>query len=497
MTDSTVRPSAPIGTDIQAADRTDRNGAQSGGTPGSETYQSPTERARLGKKARKAVSLESHAELNVNGDRDPVAILADQDTERVQELVPIRYGRMLASPFTFYRGAAAVMAADLAQTPVSGFRTQTCGDAHLSNFGLFASAERTLVFDINDFDETLPGPWEWDVKRLVASLAVAGRNNGFTAKQRRKVAVSAAGTYRTAMRDFAKQTTLEVWYTQLDIAALLKSRRKMLAPAQVANTKAAMKKARTRDSLQSLDKLSKVVNGNRRIIAAPPIVVPVEDLMPDAPAEKLSEQMQALISSYSRSLPSERRHLLDQYRLVHMARKVVGVGSVGTRAWILLMLGRDDADPLFLQAKEAQESVLEKYVGASEYAHHAERVVTGQRLMQASGDIFLGLDRVRGIDGRDRDFYVRQLRDWKGSAVIEDMPARGMAAYGSICGWTLARAHARSGDRVAIAAYLGSSDRFDQAVAEFAETYAKLNEKDFSKLQGAVREGQVKVETGL
>ncbi|HEY6596369.1 MAG TPA: DUF2252 domain-containing protein [Asanoa sp.] len=460
------------------------------------TYHTPAERARTGKDARKVAPLDSHAELRIGEDRDPVSILAQQDANRVPELVPIRYGRMLVSPFTFYRGAAAVMAADLAPTPVSGLRAQICGDAHLSNFGLFASAERTLVFDINDFDETLPGPWEWDVKRLVASLAVAGRNNGYSARQRHRVAISAASAYRTAMREFAKQSTLEVWYAQLDVAALLDRWRGMLAPAQVERTQAALAKARTRDSLQALDKLSTVVDGNRRIIAAPPLVVPVEDLLPDASAEKLSRRMQELIRGYARTLSPERRHLLAQFRMVHMARKVVGVGSVGTRAWILLMLGSDDTDPLFLQAKEAQASVLEKYAGASEHAHHGERVVTGQRLMQASGDIFLGTRRVRGIDGQDRDFYLRQLRDWKGSAVVEEMPARGMAAYATACGWTLARAHARSGDRIAIAGYLGASDRFDEAVADFAETYADLNERDFHLLQAAAREGIVKVEAG-
>ncbi len=281
----------------------------SAATSGTVTYLRPAERARLGKNARRAAPLDSHAELRLGGDRDPVSILARQDANRVPELVPIRYGRMLVSPFTFYRGAAAVMAADLAETPVSGFRTQTCGDAHLSNFGLFASAERTLVFDINDFDETLPGPWEWDVKRLVASLAVAGRNNGFTAKERRKVTISAARTYRTAIRDFSLKTNLEVWYTQLDVAAMMDRWRAMLTPAHIARTKAAMAKARTRDSTQSLNKLSKVVDGDRRIISAPPIVVPIEDLMPDASAEKLSEQMRDLIRSYSRSLAGQRRHL--------------------------------------------------------------------------------------------------------------------------------------------------------------------------------------------
>lgn len=479
MTDSRLRPRAASGTGSDTV-----------------TYRSPEERARLGKDARKVAPLDSHAELRLDGDRDPVSTLVLQDASRVPELVPIRYGRMLVSPFTFFRGAAAVMAADLALTPVSGFRAQTCGDAHMSNFGLFASAERTLVFDVNDFDETLPGAWEWDVKRLLASLAVAGRQNGYTARQRRRALISGAAAYRTAMREFARLTNLEVWYAQLDVHALLDRWREMLGPAQVERSEAAMAKARTRDSLHSLNKLSRVVDGHRRIIGAPPTVVPVEDLLPDASAAKLSRQMQALIRGYGRTLPAERRHLLEQFRLVHMARKVVGVGSVGTRAWILLMLGRDDADPLFLQAKEAQASVLERYAGASRYAHHGERVVVGQRLMQASGDIFLGTHRVRGIDGQDRDFYVRQLRDWKGSAVVEEMTARGLAAYATMCGWTLARAHARSGDRIAIAAYLGSSGRFDEAVADFAETYPDLNEADFRWLQAATREGLVQVQAG-
>jgi uncharacterized protein (DUF2252 family) len=459
------------------------------------THLSPAERAKLGKDARKDVPLDSHAELRL-GDRDPVSLLVRQDADRVPELVPIRYGRMLVSPFTFLRGASVVMAADLAQTPVSGLRTQICGDAHMSNFGVFASAERVLVFDINDFDETLPGPWEWDVKRLAASLAVAGRQNGFTAKQRRRVVSSAAAAYRTAMRDFARRPNLEVWYAQFDVAAEMDRRRAVLAPSMVKRTKATLAKARTRDSLHALGKLSEVVDGEPRIIGLPPMVVPVEDLLPGASAEKLSEQMQGLIRGYSRSLPPERRHLLAQFRLVHMARKVVGVGSVGTRSWILLMLGRDDVDPLFLQAKEARASVLEEYAGTSRHRNHGERVVAGQRLMQTSGDIFLGTHRVRGIDGQDRDFYVRQLRDWKGSAVVENMNARAMAIYASMCGWSLARAHARSGDRIAIGAYLGSSDRFDEAVADFAETYADLNEADFHSLQVAAREGVVPVEAG-
>ncbi|MET8148514.1 DUF2252 domain-containing protein [Actinoplanes sp. NPDC049668] len=455
------------------------------------------ERTRLGKAARKVTPLDAQAELGPCDGRDPVAVLAGEDADRLPELVPIRYGRMLVTPLTFFRGAAVLMAGDLAGTPASGIRAQTCGDAHLSNFGMFASAERTLVFDINDFDETLPGPWEWDVKRLVASFAVAGRQNGFTRKQRDKIAIAAAGAYRTAMRDFAARTNLEVWYAQLDVQTVLEKWRTILPPTQVRRTEAALRKARTRDSLHALGKLSTVVDGHRRIIAAPPTVVPIEDLLPSATADELFEWMRSVIRGYRESLSPERRHLLAQYRLVHMARKVVGVGSVGTRAWVLLMLGRDDADPLFLQAKEAGASVLEEYAGASEYPHHGQRVVAGQRLMQASGDIFLGTHRVRGVDGVDRDFYLRQLRDWKGSAVVEEMTPRGMSTYAGICGWTLARAHARSGDRVAIAEYLGSSDRFENALAAFGEAYADVNERDFSLLQDAVRDGRVTVQTGV
>lgn len=461
------------------------------------THLSPAERARLGKAARKVTPLDSHAEIHSGDGRDPVAVLAAEDVTRVPELVPIRYGRMLVSPLTFFRGAAVLMAGDLAATATSGFRVQACGDAHLSNFGMFASAERTLVFDINDFDETLPGPWEWDVKRLVASFAVAGRQNGFTRKQRDRIAFVAAGAYRTAMRDFAARTNLEVWYAQLDVQTVLDQWRSILPPTQVKRTEAALRKARTRDSLHALDKLSEVVDGHRRIIAAPPTVVPIEELMPSASADELFHWMQAVVRGYRESLSPERRHLLSQFQLVHMARKVVGVGSVGTRAWVLLLLGRDAGDPLFLQAKEAGASVLEEYAGASEYPHHGERVVAGQRLMQASGDIFLGTHRARGVDGQDRDFYVRQLRDWKGSAVIEEMPPRGLSTYAAICGRTLARAHARSGDRIAIAEYLGSTDRFESALAAFGEAYADVNEKDFNLLRAGVRDGRVEVQTGV
>jgi uncharacterized protein (DUF2252 family) len=491
VTDPKVQPAVPAEADRSAVGAADK--ATTSGT----TRLSPAERARLGKGARAAAPLNSHAELDVGPDRDTVSLLVSEDATRVPELVPIRYGRMLVSPLTFFRGAASVMAGDLARTPVSGIRAQTCGDAHLSNFGLFASAERSLVFDINDFDETLPGPWEWDVKRLAASFVVAGRQNGYSVKQGRRIVLTATSAYRTAMREFAGQTNLQVWYAQLRVETLLDRLRSALAPAQVKRTKAVLDKARTRDSMQALHKLSTVIDGERRIAALPPLVVPVEDFQPGESANSLFGQMHELLEGYSRSLPPERRHLLGQYELVHMARKVVGVGSVGTRSWILLLLGRDDADPLFLQAKEAQASVLEDHLGASGYAHHGERVVAGQRTMQASGDIFLGTHRIRGIDGHERDFYVRQLRDWKGSAVIEEMRPKAMEAYASICGWTLARAHARSGDRIAIAAYLGSSDRFDEAVADFAETYADCNAQDYQRVKAAARDGVVPVTTGL
>jgi Uncharacterized protein conserved in bacteria (DUF2252) len=467
-------------------------------TAGRPAERTSADRVQLGKQARKATTLDSHADLTLRSDRDPVGMLVAQDAGRVPELVPIRYGRMLVTPSTFYRGAAGVMAADLAGTPVSGLRAQICGDAHLANFGLFGSAERTLVFDINDFDETLPGPWEWDVKRLVASLAIAGRNNGYSAKQRRRVTVTAGAAYRTAMREFAKQTNLEVWYAQLAIESLLEHLHTVLAPSQVKRTHEAPAKARTRDSLPALHKLSGVIDGERRITALPPIVVPVEDLLPEASADRLFKDMQDLLQDHRPPTPApERRHLLTQYRLVHLAREVVGVGSVGTPSWILLLLGRDDSDPLFLRARQAQASVLEEYLGASPFAEHGERVVAGQRMMQAGGDIFLGARRLRGIDGQDRDFSVRQLRDWKGSAGVEQLRPSGMAAYASICGWTLARAHARSGDRIAIAAYLGASDRFEQAVADFAEAYADVTEKDYELLLAATRDGVVPIQTGM
>jgi len=413
--------------------------------------------------------------------------------------VPIRYGRMLASPFAFYRGGALIMAADLARTPNSGLRVQLCGDAHLSNFGVFGSPERTLVFDINDFDETAPGPWEWDVKRLAASFAIAGRENGFSEKERRAVVLDTVRAYREAMTAFAVVRNLELWYSHLPVEQAFAEFTAGVDPKRLKKAEADIAKSRTKDSMHAFEKLTHLVDGQPRIISDPPLIVPIDELTPaEAEREATMDELRALIRGYRRTLETDRRHLLEQFRFVDMARKVVGVGSVGTRAWIALLLGIDDQDPLFLQIKEAQPSVLERFVGKSEYSNCGQRVVAGQRVMQATSDIFLGWQHVSsGLDGQERDFYIRQLKDWKGSFPFEAAVPPGAAAYGKACGWTLARAHARSGDRVAIASYLGKSDVFDQAVAAFAETYADQNERDYDALRAAAEEGRVMARTGL
>jgi uncharacterized protein (DUF2252 family) len=443
------------------------------------------------------VPLESHAEF-VTADRsDPIMLLESQAGTRVPELVPIRYGRMIASPFAFYRGGALIMAADLARTPGSGLEVQLCGDAHMSNFGVYASPERQLVFDINDFDETHPGPFEWDVKRLAASLAVAGRDNGFSAKKRRKIVLAAAAGYRRSMVEFAGQGNLSVWYSHANMDDLLSQIGDQLDARRKARTRAALDKAHHRDSLQALAKLTTMVDGRARILSQPPLLVPVEELWGQEQAQAAYERLEILARSYRRTLQWDRRHLLEQFKLVQVARKVVGVGSVGTRAWILLFEGLDGGDPLFLQAKEAQASVLSGFVKSSGYTNQGERVVNGQHLMQASSDIFLGWQRVEGPDGVDRDFYLRQLRDGKGSVVVEEMVPDGMGFYGRICGQALARAHARSGDRVAIAAYLGKSARFENAIADFAETCAEQNVRDHAELVRSAATGRVIAETGI
>lgn len=461
----------------------------------------PAERAALGKAARKRVPRSSHAVFTPEPDRDPVGLLESQAASRVPELVPIRYGRMLVSPFTFYRGAALVMAADLSGTPESGLRVQACGDAHLANFGVFGSPERNLVFDINDFDETAPGPWEWDLKRLVASLEIAGRANKHPPEERRRVLLGATEAYRMAMANFAEMTNLQVWYARLDFEAMFEQFRRERPAKAAKQTEKAIAKARARDSMQALDKFTEVVDGQLRIVHQPPLIARLAELAaarPGLEAFDVEEQMRSVLAGYRQTLPSDRRHLLDQYEYVDTALKVVGVGSVGTRAWILLLLGRDGADPLFLQAKEAQASVLERFVGSAGFDNAGERVVAGQRLMQSASDIFLGWQRLASpLDGHDRDFYVRQLRDWKGSADVDDIDAGRLFLYGRMCAWTLAKAHARSGDRIAIAAYMGSGDVLDRAIADFAQAYAECNDADYEALQAAADAGRIPVQSGL
>ena len=458
---------------------------------------SRADRVARGKDARAVAPLESHAELAPAGSRDPVGLLLEQAMTRVPELVPVRHGRMLVSPFTFYRGAALPMAADLATTPASGLRVQLCGDAHLSNFGAFASPERNLVFDVNDFDETLPGPFEWDVKRLAASLAVAGRDNGFSRKDRRQIELAAAEGYRTAMRSFAQQHFLDVWYAHLDVEAAISEFRSQFKAKRVKAAEKMVAKAHTQDSMRALGKLTTAVDGQRRIISDPPLIEPVEEIFADVQADAIYDLIREVMGKYQRTLQSDRKHLLEYFTLVQLARKVVGVGSVGTRAWIALMEGVDGTEPLFLQAKEAQPSVLAAWCGRSQYRNQGERVVAGQHLMQAESDIFLGWTHVVGPDGVDRDYYVRQLKDWKFSVPIEQMIPSGMKIYARLCGWTLARAHACSGDRIALAAYLGGSPKFDQAIADFAETYADQNERDYAALQTAVKDGRAKATTEI
>jgi uncharacterized protein (DUF2252 family) len=453
-----------------------------------------SERAAAGRAARSEARRSSHAGWEpAAGREDPVAILERQAETRVSELVPIRYGRMAASPFAFYRGAAAVMAADLAQTPVSGLRVQACGDAHLSNFGAFAAPDRRLLFDLNDFDESLPGPWEWDVKRLAASFAIAARESSFKRKQRAAAVLTAARAYREAMREFAGRSNLEVWYARFDVEEALQTVEDE-DPTEVSRVRKGVAKARSKDSLRALAKLTEVVDGEPRIRSEPPLLVPAEELLADSEGHDLGELLTGVLESYRASLSADRQHLLDGYRLRHIARKVVGVGSVGTRAWVILLTGADDGDPLFLQAKEAEASVLEPYAGASRYKNHGRRVVEGQRLMQAASDIFLGWCPAVGVDGRRRDFYVRQLWDWKRSAEVERLTPRGLEVYARMCGWTLARAHARSGDRIAIAAYLGASDVFDRAIAEFSEAYADQSERDHAVLVAAIDSGRIEAE---
>ncbi|HEX6696168.1 MAG TPA: DUF2252 domain-containing protein [Solirubrobacteraceae bacterium] len=448
---------------------------------------------QAGRAARQRAPRSAHALWEAAPDRrDPVATLERQAATRTPELVPVRYGRMARSPFAFFRGAAAIMAADLAATAVTGLQAQLCGDAHLANFGGFAAPDRSLVFDLNDFDETLPGPWEWDVKRLAASVAVAARDRGFDGAAQHDIVVSGVRAYREAMRAFAAMRTIDVWYARLDVERRLAEWGRHLDTGSRKELDHAVAKARRKNSLRALSKLTYEVDGGPRIVSDPPLIVPIGELLGADAAPELA-RLEALLRDYRRSLPPEVRELAAGYQPVDLAHKVVGVGSVGLRAWIVLLLGRDDADPLFLQVKEAQASVLEPFARRGSVRNQGQRVVRGQRLMQAAGDILLGWLRVEEDigDGRPRDYYVRQLWDAKGSVPIELLSASELSAYAETCGWTLARAHARSADRVAIGAYLGASDRFDRAVAAFAELYADQNERDHVALVAAIRAGRI------
>ncbi|MGA2321680.1 MAG: DUF2252 domain-containing protein [Solirubrobacteraceae bacterium] len=464
-----------------------------------EQHLTRAERAARGKAARAEVPRSSHGVFEPEPNRlDPIELLERQARSRVPELVPIRYGRMLTSPFAFYRGAALIMASDLSATPRSGLTVQCCGDAHLSNFGVFASPERRLVFDINDFDETLPGPWEWDVKRLAASMLIAAQYNGFPVKDQEQVVLDTVEEYRTAMARFAAMKNLEVWYAHFDVETTVAELGSQLTPKQVKRgPEKALAKARTRDSMSAFSKLTHEVDGQVRIVADAPLIVPIEELVQGREREEVFDALDELLRSYRATLPHDRRMLLEQFELTDFARKVVGVGSVGTRAWIALLLGSDGQDPLFLQLKEAEASVLEEFTQPSAFDNHGERVVNGQHFMQATSDIFLGWLHVESGPEAGRDFYGRQLKDWKGSAEIEQMVPQGMAAYGRLCGWTLARAHARSGDRIAIASYLGKGPSFDRAIVQFSQAYAEQNELDYEALRNAVKSGRVKAQTGL
>jgi uncharacterized protein (DUF2252 family) len=458
-------------------------------------HPTPEARAERGRAARSAVPRTSHAGWDARTDRlDPVAVLLQQAETRVPELVPIRHARMLASPFAFYRGAAAIMAADLAGTPDAGLKVQCCGDAHLANFGGFAAPDRSMVFDVNDFDETHPGPWEWDVKRLAASFDIAGRSREFSSKTRARIVRQTVRAYREAMREYAGTRNLDLWYTRLDEATVFAKWQDRVPAAAMKRVQKNMAKARTRDSLGAFAKLTGMVDGRVRIVSNPPLVVPLDELMPEMAADEMRNILHEWFRGYRRSLQADRRQLLESFELVDFARKVVGVGSVGTRSWIALLLGRDGDDPLFLQIKEAEASVLEAYAGKTAYSHHGRRVVEGQRLMQSSSDIFLGWDRATGVDGIARSFYVRQLWDGKMSADVDSMEPDVLGIYGEMCGSTLARAHARSGDRVAIASYLGANDTFDRAIAEVASAYADQNERDYEAVVAAAKAGVLAVD---
>jgi uncharacterized protein (DUF2252 family) len=471
----------------------DAGGSAAEGSVAPAAHFTVAERLARGRAARAEIRRRVFARWEPSPHRpDPVALLEEQAADRVPELGPIRYGRMLVSPFTFYRGAAYLMASDLAGMPRSGLHVQLCGDAHLSNFGYYAAPDRRLVFDINDFDETLPGPFEWDLERLVASFAVAGRSRGFSASQRRKINLSVSRAYREAIADFASRRSLESWYSQTVIDhGFFEQFRSAVGSKAVKRAQENVDKARTKDHLRAFAKLTRIVDGRPQFVSDPPLIVPIRELGTDT---QQTDVPRDVIASYRESLEPHHRLLFDRFRYVDLARKSVGVGSVGTRCLVALFVGRDNDDPLVLQIKEAQASVLEPYLGRSEFANHGQRVVDGQKLMQATSDFMLGWIRVKGFTGHERDYYVRQLWDQKGSALADIATARTLAIYAQVCAKTLARAHARSGDAVAISSYLGTSDTFDQALATFAESYADQNERDYQALNAAVDAGRIRVE---
>jgi len=457
-----------------------------------------SERRALGKTARAEAPRSSQSLLPLAEKRDALALLEAQARSRVPELVPIRYGRMVVSPLAYFRGAATVMAHDLAPTPTAGLRVQLSGDAHFQNFGGFASPERDLVFDLNDFDETLPGPFEWDLKRLAASFEIAGRDRDFTRTERKHAVLAAVRSYRKAMGRFAAMGELDVWYARLDAKAIDQDLEEAHDRKLRRSLRRAEAKGQRHDRMLALARLTRKIDGELRFISDPPLIVPLAELDGREDGAVLESRLHALFRRYRRTLPAERRTLIERFRHVDLARKVVGIGSVGTRSWAMLLVGRDDGDPLFLQIKEALPSVLEPLLGKSQFATHGQRVVVGQRLMQAASDSFLGwVHSDETVDGGAHDFYVRQLWDWKTSVDVDTILPRGLTAYATACGWTLARAHARSGDRIAIAAYLGASDRFDRAVAEFAAGYADLNEQDHRDLVEAAADGRVDAVEGV
>ena len=456
----------------------------------------PQQRMALGRQARRDTPRSSHAEYAPAAGRpDPIDLLEHQARMRVSELVPIRYGRMADSPFAFFRGAALVMACDLAATPRTGLTVQVCGDAHLSNFGLYASPERRLMFDINDFDETLPGPWEWDVKRLATSVLIAARDGGLSDRNQERAVLACAAEYRRRMAQFAAMPNLDVWYSRFEVEELVHALAAQVGRRMRKRLEKHVARATARDNTQAYLKLTREIGGRRRIASQPPLIVPAREFLLPSPLAALESRVGHFFDLYAGTLPHDRRMLLEQFHVVDIARKVVGVGSVGTHAWVVLLLGRDGHDPLVMQVKEAQASVLERLLGPSEYANAGERVVAGQRMMQAVSDIFLGWLHVDvGIDGAPRDYYVRQLRDWKGSISVDGMTPRALNAYGALCAACLARAHARSGDRIAISAYLGGGESFDRAVLGFSHAYADQNSRDHRALVDAIASGRIRAD---